>query len=147
MAWWTHCTKTGRVVYDRAVHKFAWCDAHRIVKKLPDPIEQERSMGCFLGVLIEILAEIDRNPAFLGKAESDDPDEPNFRDAANLLRGKIDELDAEFPGFGGGEFGGAGASREFGDSGVYGPDADRPEDAPPPWLLPFYIPEETEENE
>lgn len=96
-------------------------------------------MGCFLGVLVEILGEIDRNPAFLGKAEPEDPDDPNFRDAASLLRDKIGELEREFPGFGGGEFGGAGASRDFGDS----QNGDgRPEGAPPPWLLPFYIPPE-----
>lgn len=44
MAWWTHCTKTGRVVYDRKRHPFKWCDLARISRDMPplDPLEPEK---------------------------------------------------------------------------------------------------------
>lgn len=32
-----HCTRLGRVVYDRKPHPFSWKDALRIVRKIPQP--------------------------------------------------------------------------------------------------------------
>lgn len=141
MAWWAHCTKTGRVVYDRSVHKFAWCDAARIVRKLPDPVVRERSMGCFLAVLTEILAEIDRNPGFQDLPAPASEEALDIRELAVLMQGEVRRISSSVPEFGGGSFGGAGASRTFTDSQR---SDGRPEGAPPPWLLPFYVPREDE---
>lgn len=37
MAWWTHRTKTGRIVYERAPNRFTYCDIYRILSAI-DPI-------------------------------------------------------------------------------------------------------------
>lgn len=100
------CTTTGTIVYKRKRHPFSWRDVRRIVLQLesaPDFVTREA-----------LRARLGPDPA-LGE----------LREALEAAQAKISRLESElalcqesaepraFPGFSGGEFGGAGASGSF----------------------------------
>lgn len=117
-------TRKGRVVYDRKKHPFTWCDARRILRSLDEPEKINKQMGCFLET-------VDRSLDFLPPeirektVETADfgPISADF--AIFVLETAIAEAWSEFDGFGGGDFGGGGASREFGDDTELPPEGER----------------------
>lgn len=111
MAWWAQKTKTGRVVYDSPKNPFRWSDVRRILRSLemPSPAD-EVSYGAFLQVLgsaAAFLASSDVLDDFKVTFNQEEVSLPELGQASELL------LRQAFQGFGGGGFGGAGASRDF----------------------------------
>lgn len=93
MAWWAARTKTGRVVYDRPKQPFTWKDVDRITKRL----QWDRYQWPAWLVLFRLLANVQVDPKVW-----------------TSIRKQVPEgVQAEYEAFGGGGFGGAGATRPF----------------------------------
>lgn len=128
MAWWTHRTKTGRVVYERPKHLFKWRDTVRITDPLQVPPIDDIEFRWFLGLLLEALEK---------GLEAPETPKSELAAARDAVLGLFSRWETEFEQFSGGQFGGGGASRAF---------SRRPVNASPfdlgpcgvPWILqPF----------
>lgn len=110
MGYWKSKTNVGRVVYERPKHLFTMCDALRIVKKITPTFSQvytEKQLICAMQALTRIMVAIQSigGDAFeLLRSEN-----PEIEENAKSMFGQL----SAFSGFGGGEFGGAGATRKF----------------------------------
>lgn len=116
---WKHKTNMGRVVYDRPPTLFRWNDAARITRAIPcrtllDDVFQVFS--CIATARAALRCLVDAPDVVWGEfflsadsAESFD----SLRDSIANLVARVDAQPENFPGFSGGSFGGAGASRSF----------------------------------
>jgi len=98
-------TVRGRVVYDRRIHKFRWTDLRRIAEGLEDPRGDVEKYNAF-AVLYKLLLVLTRYVP--GDAV----------ECADVVRFAIDQagqqlIESPQNPFGGGEFGGGGASGDF----------------------------------
>lgn len=117
MAWWKHCTKTGRVVYDRPRNPITWCAVRRIARAVVDPwtlLQTWCRASAAKLIVRELLAgesmgRFELYEEYVGPVDGDLAGRWLIR---ALEQWRLD-FEEKFPGFGGGEFGGAGASREF----------------------------------
>jgi len=103
MAWWKHKTKTARLVYDRPRSPFKWRDLVRISPRIDLDFEID---SWFLILVIDLLQRF-REKATYGLDEA--------VALQSILMGAVPS-DEEFTGFGGGEFGGGGATRRYDES-------------------------------
>lgn len=103
MSWWTHRTKTGRIIYDRKPHAFRWRDVLRILDPLPVPDGEDDQSYWFSLVLLDVLEKA---------VESGFWPEIELAEARETV---LAHFSAVFADFGQGEFGGGGADRTFGD--------------------------------
>jgi len=111
---WGTVTRKGRVVYDRPKNPFRWCDARRIVRALGGAPEFGSQFVCFIETVTRAVGFLP--PEIMSKTvEIAPPEQFSGEFARILLQAVIAQASEDFDGFGGGEFGGGGASRDFGD--------------------------------
>jgi len=97
-------TTRGRVVYNRKIHFFSWCDVRRIVGKVQDPAGEYQEY-CQLNAAFQLIAKIVH-------LLSDEGAEAAVQLEMELDKLAQEKLSSYRPSdFGGGEFGGAGVTR------------------------------------
>ncbi len=96
-------TQTGTIIYKRKKHLMTMKDLRRLIKKLGYP-ETSQESYFFILAAMDLLVNVAAIP------------HADVADNANLLLGTLSVYVADsenFPGFSGGEFGGAGATGTF----------------------------------
>lgn len=102
---WRQKTNKGRVVYERKIHKFGWCDAARIIRNLnnEDLTWSENDRKCLLEVHFRVI----RGWAASGMSMAEMVELDTFGLYDQLVRFN------RFYGYSGGRFGGSGATRDY----------------------------------